>query len=315
MQQFDLYKKRNFGDYISDTITFLRTYGKHYFGNYFKVNGVFLLVLSAIIFLMSNSFISNTLANLESGRNGTTSGNHSDEAFMMIGIGFIAMMLLMVLLSLVSVTYTVIYFGLLEQHRSNNFSSREIWSGLKSVIGRMFIFFFASLLTIIPLTLLLVITFYIREMAILMIPILIILAPAFLSWVSVSYYTFILEKKGFFSSLKQGFEIVKDKFWPIIGATLIISVIVQILQSSVTMIPYVIGIIIFFTSMQDDQPTEHFGFLSIGVSLIFVISVFAGYFFNNLMVVNQGLIYYTAQENEFNNAAQLEIDNIGTDIE
>ncbi|AWI27027.1 hypothetical protein [Flavobacterium pallidum] len=314
MQQFDLYKKRNFGDYISDTITFLRTYGKHFFGNYFKMNGWILLCLSAIIFLLSKSFIYNMLNSLEPGQNGIVNETGGGE-LAMIGAGVILMLVLLTLLSLFSVTYTVVYLSLVEKHRCNDFTSKQIWSGIKSVIGRMLIFFLASILTVIPLTVLFVILFYIKEMAIIMIPIFFVLGPAFLSWVSVSYFTFILEKKGFFPSLGRGFEIVRDRFWPIVGSTLIISFIIQILQSAVTLIPYIAGVIIFFTSLKDQSPTESFGFISIGLAFIFVVSVFAGYFLNNLLVVNQGLIYYTAQENEFNNAAHLEIDNIGADID
>jgi hypothetical protein len=310
MEQFELYKKRNFGDYISDTITFLRTFGKHYFGNYFKLNGWFLIILSAIIFLLSKNLIYNSIIE----QNGLTTNDNSDQDFT-VGIGFILIMLLITLLSLVSVTYTVIYLGLLEKHRNNDFSAKQILDGLKGAIGRMLIFFSALLLTVIPLTILFVVIFYIREMALIMIPIMIILGPALLSWISVSYFTYILERKSFFPSLKRGFEIIRDKFWPVVGSTIIISIIIQILQSAVTMIPYIVGVIIFFVSRKDLPPTENFGFLSMGISLVFVISVFAGYFLNNLLVVNQGLIYYTAQENEFNNAAHLEIDNIGTDIE
>ncbi|AWA31236.1 hypothetical protein HYN48_14655 [Flavobacterium magnum] len=314
MQQFDLYKKRGFGDYISDTITFLRTYGRHFFGNYFKINGWILIFLSAIIFLLSKSFIYNSLVNLEAATNGMGSPTDNQEWDVIVP-GVILMMLLLTFLSLISVTYTVIYLGLIEKHRTNDFTSKDIVSGLKNVMGRMLIFFFASLLTVIPIAFVFMILFYVKEMAILLLPVFFILGPAFLSWVSVSYFTFILEKQGFFQSLGRGFEVVRYRFWPIVGSTLIISFIVQILQSAVTLIPYIVGVIVFFTTIQDDAPSETFGFISIGLSTIFVISVFAGYFLNNLLVVNQGLIYYTAQENDYNNAAQLEIDNIGSGIE
>jgi uncharacterized membrane protein len=55
--------------------------------------------------------------------------------------------------------------------------------------------------------------------------------------------------------------------------------------------------------------------MGIIIAVIMVFSVLLSYIFNNFILINQGLIYYSLQEEKENNSTKSQIDLIGTDIE
>jgi hypothetical protein len=63
-----------------------------------------------------------------------------------------------------------------------------------------------------------------------------------------------------------------------------------------------------------DRPAN-FSTMGIIMAVIMVFSVLISYIFNNFILVNQGLIYYSVLEEKENNSSKNLIDQIGTDIE
>ena len=140
-----------------------------------------------------------------------------------------------------------------------------------------------------------------------------------MSWITISYYQFILKDVGFFTALSNGFSLVKQQFWTIVGTSFLMMLLVQIIQGFITMIPYVLSLIWMFVSTQDIQSqtsrTDTFSTMGIIIAVIMVFSVLLSYIFNNFILVNQGLIYYSLQEEKENNSSKSQIDLIGSDIE
>jgi predicted membrane protein len=124
---------------------------------------------------------------------------------------------------------------------------------------------------------------------------------------------------GYFTALKNGFVLVKQQFWVVVGTTFLMLMLVQIIQGFITMIPYVISMIWMFVSAKNLQEsgsqTDTFSTMGILLAVIMVFSVILSYIFNNFIIVNQGLIYYSLQEEKENNSTKNQIDLIGTDIE
>ena len=85
------------------------------------------------------------------------------------------------------------------------------------------------------------------------------------------------------------------------------------------MVPYIIGIIFVFASESGsnfgEDPMGAFSSIAVLVSIILVFSVLLGYIFNNIIFVNQGLIYYGLREENEKHATKSEIDLIGNDSE
>ncbi|HQE34026.1 MAG TPA: hypothetical protein PLQ70_05100, partial [Flavobacterium alvei] len=149
---FELYKKRDLSANFSDTTAFFKTFGKHYFKNYFIINGIFLMILVVLIYFISKVYmelIFSGITNMQNNPNYLMAYFNNNMA-LIVG-GFVITFLLIVILSMLNISYPVIYMGLLEKNNSTNFQIQEIISGLKSNIGKMIIFLLGSIFIIMPL--------------------------------------------------------------------------------------------------------------------------------------------------------------------
>lgn len=237
---------------------------------------------------------------------------------MIIG-SFAITFLLIVILSMLNISFPVIYLKLFEKNNSDNFETQEIINGLKANIGKMIVFFLGSIFIILPLAIIVFGLLFLLCFILIGIPLLFIVGSAFISWVTLSYYEYILKDVGYFTALVNGFGLVKQQFWTIVGTTFLMMMLVQIIQGFITMIPYVLSLIWMFVSTNNLQETgsqtDTFSTMGILLAVIMVFSVLLSYIFNNFILVNQGLIYYGLQEEKENNSTKSQIDLIGTDIE
>ncbi|WP_281298457.1 hypothetical protein [Flavobacterium limnophilum] len=317
---FELYKKRDLSANFSDTIAFFKTFGKHYFKNYFVINGIFLMVLVVLIYFISKVYMEvlfSGITNMKNNPNYLMAYFNNNMA--LIAGGFIITFLLIVVLSMLNISYPVIYLGLVEKTNGNAFAIQEIMGGLKANIGKMIMFLLGSIFIIMPLAFIVFGVLVFLCLILIGIPLIIIVGSAFISWITLSYYEYILKDVGYFTALSNGFGLVKQQFWTIVGTTFLMMMLVQIIQGFITMIPYVISIIWMFVSTQDIQSqtsrTDTFSTMGILFAVIMVFSVLLSYIFNNFILVNQGLIYYGLQEEKENNSTKSQIDLIGTDLE
>jgi hypothetical protein len=152
------------------------------------------------------------------------------------------------------------------------------------------------------------------------IPLFFIVGPAFLAWIMLSFHDYLIQKTGFFESLKNGFGLVKQQFWTIIGTTFIMAALVQIIQGIITLVPYFIGIFLVYTNGNPSttttaSQTEYLSTMGVLMTVVMALSIVLSYFFNNFILVNQGIIYYSLREENENNTPKSQIDLIGTKSE
>ena len=94
--------------------------------------------------------------------------------------------------------------------------------------------------------------------------------------------------------------------------------LIQTIQGIITMVPYIIGMILIFTSSQnvaENDPSQAMGTFSILFTVIMVASILLSYVFHNFQMITQGLIYYSLREENEENNSKSQIDLIGTDSE
>lgn len=317
---FELYKKRDLSANFNDTTAFFKTFGKHYFKNYFTINGMFLMILVVLIYFISKIYMEAMFSNLT---NLNRNSNFIFDLFynnipLIIG-GFTFTLLLIVILTMLNVSFPIIYLKLFEKTKNNGFSTQEIITGLKENSGKMIVFFLGSLFVIMPLTFLVFGVLFLLCFILIGIPLLIIFATAFISWITLSYYEYILKDVGFFTALSNGYKMVKQQFWTIVGTTFLMMLLIQTVQGFISMVPYVLSMIWMFVSKDSLQnigsQTDTFSTMGIVLAVIMVFSVLLSYIFNNFILISQGLIYYSAQEENENSSTKSQIDLIGTDFE
>jgi hypothetical protein len=220
---------------------------------------------------------------------------------------------------MLNISYPVVYLKLFEKNDDNNFSTPEIIGELKANIGKMFVFIAGSIFVLMPILILVFTLLFVLCFILIGVPLLFLMAFATISWIYLSYYEYLLKDVGFFTALSNGFKLVKQKFWQTIFTTFLLFLIVQIIQGCIILIPSLINMIWMFTSTQNMQDVgsqaETFSTMGIITGAIMVVSVILSYFFNNIVMINQGLIYYGLQEEKGNKSTTSQIDLIGSDIE
>ncbi|MFL9830315.1 hypothetical protein ABS764_05560 [Flavobacterium sp. ST-87] len=316
---FQLHKNRSFSTYINDTFLFFKMHGKSYFKNYFIINGALLLLLIAIVFFGFQFYFQTLFSNL---------GNPGLDSNPMVNmltdnVGFIAFfaILIMVLFFFISVlqyAFPVIYFDLFDKKNTDDIEPSEILQSLKQKSFKIFKFFIALIFIITPIIVLIfglnILLFFI----IIGIPLFFITAPAALSWVNISFYHYLNSTDRLFPSLALGFKYLKQQFWTNVGSTMIMIIIIQIVMTIFTTIPYLLGMVNMFTDFSPQSGPinpEQFSALPMLMTVVMVISLVANYILSNLIIVNQGLIYYSQKETEENTSANHSIDLIGSDSE
>lgn len=318
---FQLYKKRNFSDFVGDTFAFFKTYGKHYYRNYFIINGGFLLVLLVLMYFLGKIFYEGIFSNLSGGVNYGTDNSAdvfiSNNLPLIIGLGLFAF-IAAIFLSILSYAYPVAYLKLVE--KKTDFTTQDIITEIKSKTGKIIVFFLASLFVLIPIMLLVMGLSFALVFIIIGIPLLFIIIPALMCWFSLAFYDYISTDKGYFDALGGGFSLLKQKFWPCVGSTAVMYMIMQIVVGFVSMIPYIIGIFSMFTTLESQdgsqvpQP-ENISFFMIMMGVTMVLSLLLNFIFQNFILVNQGIMYYSIREENENNTPKSEIDLIGTQSE
>jgi hypothetical protein len=246
----------------------------------------------------SNAFLDSILTNV--------------SLFIIFGL---AMILLIMFASLINYLYPVAYLKLVEEKKQRTL--HNLTSLIKSKIGKTIQFYFLSIFIIVPLLLVLLGISFALVFVIIGVPILFILLPAYTSWVSLSYYEYISTNSTYFNALKKGLKLLKSKFWPVIGSNYVMQTIVQVVLGIVVMVPYFIGIFsIFINPEQSTQNSENvFSLLTILLTVIMIISILFNYTLQNIILINQGIIYYSIIEEQENISAKNNIDLIGQNEE
>lgn len=308
---FQLYKNRNFNEIISDTFNFFKVHGKNYFSNYIAINGGILLVLIVLLYFFMKVFFDGLFSN---GTPNTESyiENYLAQNFnLFIGYGILAFVLILIL-TFVSNLYPIAYLKLVEKNEETNL--KNILNYIKSKIGKSLIFFFLSLVVLFPLAMILMALCIALCFIIIGFPLLFIVIPAIFISIYFSYYNYITTNDSYFDSIAKGYKLFMKKPWPLIGSTFVVYMIVNTLVTFVSFIPYFAGIFSLFFNIETqnrENIQDGITFAVIMFGLTFVLSITLNYLLQNIISVNQGIMYYTMINETENKSAISEIDQIG----
>lgn len=311
---FDLYKKRNFSDIFNDTLSFFKLRGKNYFANYFIINGGLLVLLALLIYLISRIYFENIFLSGSNPESQQMLNQYFDSNSGYFIGGAVVVTLLLIVISILNYSFPVVYLNLAEKGKEEP-TSKEIGKALKQKLGRILTFSLLSLITFIPLLVILGTLLVLLSMIIIGIPLMVIAIPAFMCWMFLSFYVYLNSGEGYFTAMGKGFSMLLKNFWVHMGATLIISVLLHILQSILSIIPYIVGMFVMLLDTGNSSGNEKLGTLGILMLITFILSTVFSYILGNILMVSQGMIYYSCEEEDKNHSLHSEIDLIGTDIE
>lgn len=311
-----LYKSRGFSEYFQDTFAFLKLNGKHFFKHFFIVNGIFLLILMVLGYFFTKFYTEFVFGGImNQGNNPNVFEEYINEngllffvlAFLFIVFGLIA--------GIISYSYTPIYLKLYSEKDGKNFGTKEIVDTYKSKIGNIFIFLivsiFVGLLLLIPAGLIMFIL-AITIVGILLLPVVI---GAFALFFGCTLMEYLEDKKGLMESYSYSWKLMTSKFWAAIGSVGLFYFMSYVVQNVITMIPYMLGMVSMFTTIEHNgkpDADEINSFMTIMMLLVFFLSFVLGTILNNIVQLNQGIVYYSLKEENENINTKSEIDLIGS---
>lgn len=315
---FELYKKRQLGDYIIDTFSFFKTFGKHFFKIFFLINGAFLLIVGALVFFFLKSNFQAVFNDSLDHPNSDNLAAYFNDNFGLL-IGFIVVFFIAVIvLSLFNSTYPILYLKLVGQKNTNDFKTEDIVAIFRQNLWKIIKFCIGLTFLVVPVLLIVIIILFFLCFLIVGIPLLLIAIPALFTWVNFSFYAYLTEDKSFFQSLNHAYLLLKEDFWTSIGATFLVIIMIQMIQGSITMFFYFVGIFMFFlTAMGSSNYTPEAmsdsPLLLLFLTLIFILIFTLSNIFNNMIMINQGIMYYSLGAKD--KISNRDIDLIGTDNE
>lgn len=315
---FQLYKKRLFSDYINDTFNFFKITGKHFFKNYLNINGILLLITVVLMFFVFKVYFDFTFSKLANGvvQNNNQIQNLIENNSGVIIFSVIFGILLLMLISLLQFAFPVLYLKIMDEKKGTNFGTPDIIKELKKSTFKLIKFSIGAVFILFPLSMLIIVINVFLCFLIIGFPLFLITIPALMSWIHLIFYHYISSEDNFFGSFGAAFGDLKQQFWPIVFSTLIMYIIIQIVNTIFTMIPYVFGMASILTSAKDvNNSNENYTFMSTIMTLIFIISMLVSYILNNLILINQGMVYYSQRDYDENISESSSIDTIGLDCE
>lgn len=309
----NLYRKRNFSDLINDTFGFLKINGSHYFKHFFIINGGLLLILILLIFLTFKYYLQSLFSNL----NNINNLNNSTDAFinnnplLFISISVIFLFLI-AFISLINVSYPIIYMSLYDSNSSTSFQTKDLIRALFKNMGKIIIFFFVIIGISIPILILYFLSLQLNALFLLLLPIYFITIPIFITVIYQAFFQYLINREKIRTSFSLALETIKLGFWPIVGSTIIIFIIVQVAQTIITIIPTTIYFVNLYVNPGVVEDTnERIGIVTAMISGTFVFMILLNYTLSNLLSINQGMIFYSFHESKNNKSALNEIELIG----
>ena len=305
MSEFQLYQKRDFSAFMNDTIQFFKLFWKNYFRNFVVINGALLLLMCVLYFLVFKDMFKNMYN--PSGLAGSWLTNMSNPG-LFIG-GMLLFFLVSIALFIFTIAYPMVYLNLLKTSGEDSFTASEVFNEIKRIAGRIFAFGFFSFFIMIPLGMVAFGIGIALSFLLIGIPLLFLTLPTFMIWLQQALYVYIEEDESYFTSLGKGWKITFDKYWHVVGSTIVVFLFVTIITSIFNMAPAIMMMTSIITSGgRPDAIT-----MTPTMLVFYILGMLVSFFASNILYVQQGLVYYSSQENDVNYHAFSEIENIGND--
>ncbi|UOB18041.1 hypothetical protein [Abyssalbus ytuae] len=301
----ELKVNRDFGDIISVYFDFFKQNIKKFTNIFINYNGIFLIALLIISYLLVSGFIGLITATRGS-YNSSVIADESYLIYLIIGgtLFFVVFLVLAALNYGLSTSYMVNY----ENSKGNNFEKQVVWKLIKQKFGSIILF----ILLLIPIY----IVFFIISMILAFIPLLGALAQYVISffigaWVGVSFFSMLYENRDVTNAYGEGWKLVTKNFWKSIGVNFILGLLIGLLLMIVLMIPGIIVGIYTFHAVQTDVIIAESVFAKVvytfGTCLILITMVYS----QCLSQFINGILFFNLHEKEYNINTRSKIEQIG----
>ncbi len=300
----ELLKRRDFSTNFNDTFAFLKLNGKHYFKNYFIINGIPLILILLFIYFFISSFYN--LSTFKTGNNSAVIENFISQNQLLFILLVVIMIIVGLVFAIIQYAYTPIYLLLYNQNSDTDFTSKDILNQIFKVkLKKIIIFFLVSLLLLIPTAIVGIIAGIILLITIVGI---VFLFAAIAMWYNNALMEYLSTDKGVFECFGYSFELIKINFWANVGAVGLFIFLTGIVNGGISLVTTMFAGLISFNTI-DASEKSIVTMITLVVSFVIakIISIF-------LQIVNQlaiNMVYFSAKEESENISGMSEIEKIG----
>jgi len=300
----ELLKRRKFSDIFNDTFTLIKEDGKHFFKNYFILNGLPLLFFLILVYFLSTTFYG--LGTFQQGDSFEIFLDYTQNNAVLFTIIGILSFIVAFIFAIIQYSFVPIYLMLYQEHHGSNFSYKEIFDVMfKQKIGKIIIFIFASMLVFILIAIPLVI--------ILLVSIFTIVGAFFvLAFVAIWFNNALMEylnsNKGVFACFSYGYQLILVRFWDYVGAIGLFILMTSFISGGLSLVTTILTTVL---SANAASSSERGLFLTIAMIFSFVLSKMVSIFVQTVVQLAQGIVYFSAKEESENIQTKSEIDKIG----
>ncbi len=307
-----LYKSRGFSEFFQDTFTFLKLYGKHFFKHYLIINGIFLIIMMVMMYFFTK-FYTNLIFGGLSGSPTLLDDYMNDNMGLFILIASVFVIVALVA-GVISFAFVPLYLKLFIANDDQNFGTSELVNAYKANIGNIFIFLVCGFLLGIPLAIVMGIGAFILIITIIGMLLIPVLIGAFSLFYNMTLMEYMEEKRTIWDSFGYAWTLMSSKFWPAVGSVGLFLLMSYVIQSVLSLIPYVFGMASLFTTIESGSvnPKEVGATMTVVMLAIFFLSFFVGALLSIVVQLNQGVVFYSLKEENENINTKSVIDQIGS---
>ncbi|MDX1365225.1 hypothetical protein [Arenibacter latericius] len=298
---------REFGDIISLYFDFFKTNIKKFTNIFLSYNGIFLIGLLIVSYLMVSGVFA-LVANNENlfGSNFAANEQNSISYFVTGGILFF---LIFIVVAILNYSLSTAYMIKYEEKEGQNFDKSEVWGMVKNNMGNIIVFILIIILVFFGFMMLAAILTFIPLVGMIA---QYIIQYFFMAWVGVSFFAMLKEKAGVIEALGEGWNLVSNNFWRAVGVNFILGFLIGMLFLIVLMIPGIlIGIYTFHVVQNNVElagsivPTIVY---TLGTCVLLILMVYS----QCLSQFVNGILYYSLHEKTHNLHTRSKIDQIGS---
>ncbi len=320
----EFYKKRSFGEIISDSFEFLKRYGKNYFKNYLLINGLLLTLLVVLFIFGYREFLMQIIGSNLQGQSYFFEQYFQENTGVLITVTTL-ITLLFLLFSIINYSFPVFYMKRVGENPEKKITTDEIIGDIKDHFGKLLILFLGITFIVTPVAIILVGISYLLVFILIGFVLLMLVMPFIMNVINFIFYDYLHTQKGFFESLSYAFksqfsyphQAEGSPFWKYTGGTLIIYFIIQTIATIFTIIPLGILLAILLTSPEtvksfDDPNTNPLsGGIGVMIFVVYGISILCSFILSNLIYISAGLMYFDSRTDLHRNKDLEAIESIG----
>ena len=302
----ELKVNRDFGDIITLYFEFLKQNLKKFTNVFISYNGIFLIGLLIVSYLLVSGFIGMITVANNTAAVGSL-GNTDDYIFYLLAGGilyFVVFIAVAVLNYSLAGAYMINY----EEKKGNHFDKKEVWNLFKNRLGSIVLFVFLLIAIYVGVS---IIGFVIMLIPFLGIFAYYIILFFVLAWFGVSFFCLLEENKGVTDAFGEGWNLVYKNFWKSVGVNFILGLLNGILVFIVMIIPGVIVGLYTFHVVENNVDVDA-GIIptviyTLGTCSILIVGVFG----QCLSQFVNGMLYYSLHEKAYNTNTRSKIEQIG----